>query len=214
MDMHRRGLAAFVGLYTTAGLGLAAVFWNYEFVFYGAVLLAIIGGVVWMDRRVSLPLPVLYGLALWGLVHLLGGTIPIGARWAEPGSSGTLYNLRVAWWLPKYDQVVHALGFATASLAGWRGLVVASGGRIRAGFGGLFAMAMIGMGLGAMNEVIEFTATRIMPETNVGGYDNTGWDLVSNLAGCLLAALWVRMRPGFGRGPAAGWGPAPAVQLD
>lgn len=209
--MHRRGLAAFVGLYTTAGLGLAAAYWNYEFIFYGVVLLLIIAGVVWLDRRVKLPAPVLYGLAFWGLVHLLGGTIPIGARWAEPGSSGTLYNLRVAWWLPKYDQVVHAFGFGVASLAGWRALVAASEGRLRPGVGSMIAMVLIGMGLGAMNEVIEFTATRIMPETNVGGYDNTGWDLVSNLAGCVLAAGWVLVRPAFGREPAAA-GPGPAVR--
>ncbi len=31
------------------------------------------------------------------------------------------------------------------------------------------------------------------PETNVGGYRNTGWDLVANLAGVSVAALLIGM---------------------
>jgi len=30
-----------------------------------------------------------------------------------------------------------------------------------------------------------------LPGTNVGGYENTGWDLVANLVGCLIAATAV-----------------------
>ena len=54
-----------------------------------------------------------------------------------------------------------------------------------------------GMGFGALNEMIEFIATLTIPETNVGGYNNTGWDLVFNLIGCALAAIIIRqVRPG------------------
>ena len=52
------------------------------------------------------------------------------------------------------------------------------------------------LGFGALNEVVEFAATMLVPETNVGGYENTGWDLVSNLVGVLLAtgAIWIARR--------------------
>jgi hypothetical protein len=43
------------------------------------------------------------------------------------------------------------------------------------------------MGFGGLNEVIEFFLTLTLPETNIGGYMNTGWDLVSNLVGVTLA---------------------------
>ena len=43
-----------------------------------------------------------------------------------------------------------------------------------------------------LNEMIEFIATLTIPETNVGGYNNTGWDLVFNLIGCALAAIIIR----------------------
>jgi len=51
-----------------------------------------------------------------------------------------------------------------------------------------------GMGLGAMNELIEFAATLLVPETNVGGYVNTGWDLVSNFVGATAAAAVIAYR--------------------
>ena len=47
------------------------------------------------------------------------------------------------------------------------------------------------MGFGALNEVIEFVATLTVPETNVGGYVNTGWDLVSNMIGSITAAVLI-----------------------
>jgi hypothetical protein len=52
-------------------------------------------------------------------------------------------------------------------------------------------LVCMGVGLGALNEVVEFVMTLTLPETNVGGYENTGWDLVSNLIGALLATLGV-----------------------
>ena len=45
----------------------------------------------------------------------------------------------------------------------------------------------MGMGVGALNEVVEFFASRTFA-ANVGGYVNTGWDLVANLLGCATAA--------------------------
>lgn len=44
------------------------------------------------------------------------------------------------------------------------------------------------LGIGAINEMIEFGATVAHAGTHVGGYDNTGWDLVSNTLGALAAA--------------------------
>jgi len=55
-------------------------------------------------------------------------------------------------------------------------------------FGLLVLCVAGGMGFGAANEVVEFIATLTLPGTNVGGYANTGWDLVANSVGCLIAA--------------------------
>ena len=50
------------------------------------------------------------------------------------------------------------------------------------------------MGFGGLNEVIEFFLTLTLPETNIGGYINTGWDLVSNLVGATIACGLIAWR--------------------
>ena len=40
-----------------------------------------------------------------------------------------------------------------------------------------------GLNDAAINEVIEFIATKAHSAAHIGGYDNTGWDLVSNTIG-------------------------------
>jgi hypothetical protein len=59
------------------------------------------------------------------------------------------------------------------------------------------------MGFGAANEVVEFLATLALPETNVGGYENTGWDLVANVVGCVIAALLISVWPATATSPGA-----------
>ena len=44
------------------------------------------------------------------------------------------------------------------------------------------------MGLGAINEIIEFSAVLLLPDTNVGGF-NTALDLVVNALGASAAML-------------------------
>ncbi|MEJ8567309.1 hypothetical protein [Elongatibacter sediminis] len=47
-------------------------------------------------------------------------------------------------------------------------------------------------GCAALNEVIEFTVTLLVPKNNVGGYVNTALDLVYDLVGAIIAALVIR----------------------
>ena len=85
-----------------------------------------------------------------------------------------------------YDKLVHAIGFGAASIACWQalrstnpGVVVTPGVAVLVG--------LMGMGVGAVNEVVEFFASQFFA-ANVGGYANTGWDLVADLIGCTVAA--------------------------
>lgn len=170
---------------------------NTEFLIYGGVIILQALGVLAMHRRVGFSTAVLVALTVWLVLHLSGGTVPIPPRFSEPGRPCTLYNLRLHPDLPKYDQVIHALGFGAATCAAFEALDALA--RPRRGVGLFLALCCIGMGLGAFNEVLEFAVTRILPDTNVGGYDNTGWDLVSNLVGSAAAAAVLcrpRARPG------------------
>jgi hypothetical protein len=190
-----RGVPALIAVaFAVGACGFALATRNLEFVYYSAWMVVFIAGVAWLDRRCGLPTLVLWGLVAWTVAHLLGGTVPIPASVTEPGRPETLYNLRVQPWLPKYDQVVHCLGFGVATLTAWVGLAATYVSPPRRSFGLMLGVVLMGMGLGAMNEVIEFIATVIMPETNVGGYVNTGWDLVANLVGCTAAACVIKLR--------------------
>lgn len=169
---------------------------NGEFLFYIVVLLVLMGIVAIVHRRVGLSSTVLWGLSLWGLAHMAGGLVQVPDSWPINGDIRVLYS----WWLIpnylKFDQLVHAYGFGVTTLLCWEGLRSILAGRnetelIQPTFGMLTLCAAAAMGFGALNEVIEFIATLLVPETNVGGYVNTGWDLVSNLVGVCLAAVFI-----------------------
>lgn len=196
-------LIAFVSLYMVGFTAYALSRGNSEFVFYAIVMVVLIGGTVAIHRRVRFSPLALWLLAIWGLLHMAGGNVPVpgslAVDWTPPPGKlavTVLYNFRPHAWCPKYDQITHAFGFFCATLAAAEALRACIRGmkdevRINAGFAA--ASFLIGMGLGALNEVVEFTATRFM-DTNVGDYVNTGWDLISNMTGATIAAVlfWVK----------------------
>ena len=190
-------VAAFTVLYLLVATGFSFVLGNSEFVFYIVVMLVLIL-VVWLvHRSVSLSRGLLWALSLWGLLHMAGGLVPVPASWPIDGDIRVLYSL---WLIPdrlKFDQIVHAYGFGVATWVCWHGIRAAirrRGGEATPTLGLMVLAATSGMGLGALNELIEFAATLVMAETNVGGYLNTGWDLVANFVGAALAATVIRLR--------------------
>ena len=190
-----RYVTLFTLAYLTAGLVMAWRHLNYEFAYYGIMVGLQIALFVHIDRRVAFSPLVLWGLAVWGLLHFGGGLLPIPESLTEAGRPATLYNLRPWPWFPKFDQIVHAYGFGMTVILCYEALSVRLKQQLAIDSTLAAMLFLSAMGLGAVNEVIEFTAVLLMPETNVGGYENTGWDLVSNGLGALMALSylkWVR----------------------
>lgn len=163
---------------------------NKEFVFYIVVVLLLGIITLLVHKRVQFSSGVLWLLSIWGFLHMLGGLVAVPDTWLIDGDKRVLYSL---WLIPnllKFDQVIHALGFAAATWACWQGL--RSSVNVKPTFGILVLCALAGMGLGAINEIIEFIAVLLIANTNVGGYDNTGWDLVSNGVGAIIAAVIIK----------------------
>ncbi len=192
MNRFRIILAALVAAYLLPLSYVAFRQGNQEFLLYAGAMVAMIAGVFALDRRVRFSNTVLIALALWGLAHMCGGVIPI----QTPEGGGVLYAWRPIDSLPRYDQVVHAYGFFVATLASAEcvSAAVSPGRPLRVGSGLAIGFALMGMGLGSVNEIIEFVATLVLPKTGVGGYTNTGWDLVSNAVGALTGAALLRLR--------------------
>jgi hypothetical protein len=186
-------------LFNAAYMLLAAI-WvvsqgNSEFLAYIG-LLVVLAVVVWkVHRSINIPLSLLWCLSFWGAAHLAGGLVAIPETWPRSGESAVLYNLWL-WpgWL-KYDQLTHAYGFGITTWLCWRGLCSALGHMgitPQPTLGLLTLAAAASMGFGALNEVIEFIVTLLVPDNNVGGYLNTALDLCFNMLGALAAALLIR----------------------
>lgn len=157
---------------------------------YAVIVVGLAVAVVVADERVRFSRTVLVGLGLWGLGHLAGGLIQLDR-------DRILYNAVIARWL-HFDNLVHAVGFGTAGVACWEAtrswLPAEPGHRL----GTVVVVALLGTGVGAFNEVVEFAASHLLAETSIGGYENTGRDLVANLLGSLAGGHLVfarRSRP-------------------
>ena len=167
---------------------------NTEFLLYIIVLVVILGAIWSIHSRVRLTLLSLWGLSLWGAAHLAGGLVVMPEGWIVNAPSRVLYS----WWIVpgylKYDNIIHACGFAITTWVCWQGLqaIIGRGNPVRPTVGMMTLSAAAGMGFGALNEVVEFAVTIVVPETNVGGYVNTGWDMVANFVGATVAAslIW------------------------
>ncbi len=193
----------FVGLFTLAYLlvasAIAFLYGNLEFLIYIAVVVVLGVLFLFMHRRVRFSPVIFWGLSLWGLLHMLGGLMPVPPDWPIEGSKHVVYS----WWVVpdviKMDNLIHAYGFGLTAWLCWQALQ--TGAKLeRPSFGLLALCALASMGLGAANEIIEYAATEVAPSTNVGGYLNTSWDLIWNaigsVIGATLAGLFYDRRPG------------------
>jgi hypothetical protein len=177
-------LAGFSVAYYAAFVALGFAQDRPQLPFY-ALFMALAGAlVVAINQRFGLAAGVLWGLSVWGLAHMAGGLLVVDGR--------VLYRLQLIPVLLRYDQVVHAFGFGFATLACYEVLSRPPGARPIP----TVLVALCGMGVGAVNEMLEFLITRVQPDSNVGGFVNTGWDLLFNALGCGAAALWIKRRRG------------------
>lgn len=185
-------VALFSALYT---LGFGSFYvsrGNYEFLWYVAVLVFFFFLLLSTIRITKFPPVILWGLSLWGFLHMAGGSVVVG--------NDVLYGLQVLdivnsgeFKILRFDQLVHAFGFGVSTLVAYHLMVprwsVGSSRILLA-----FLAAGVGMGLGTVNEIVEFIAVLSFPETGVGGYINTSLDLVANMCGALFAAFVVAPR--------------------
>jgi len=189
----RRGegaVAAVTVAYVVAFTAWFLIRGNYEFVVYVITMVILIALVGRSLRSAEYPLTMLWALSAWGLLHMAGGGVPVGDT--------VLYSAQVVPLTPengemtllKYDQIVHAYGFGVTAWVLWH--LMRRHYPVLEGTWTIHVYpALAAMGLGAVNEMIEFVAVLSVPETNVGGYFNTALDLVFNAAGAVLAMIVV-----------------------
>lgn len=164
---------------------------NYEFLAYIGVIILFFILVLATNARVNYPNSILWGLTLWGVMHMAGGSVPVGGD--------RLYGLMilpVSDTLPiiRYDQVVHTIGFGVATLLMYHLLRPSLKDDIQRWTGLSIVIVMAGLGVGGFNEIVEFVLVVALPETGVGGYDNTMLDMVADFIGALLAIVYIHIQ--------------------
>lgn len=162
---------------------------NYEFIIYVGVIVFFLVVFIVTNEKVHYPNSILWGLVVWAIMHMAGGSVHI---------KGTLLYriilipLSENYPVFRYDQLVHIIGFGVATLTLFYLLRPLLGTNVK-GWGALSIIVVAaGLGVGAFNEVIEFIVSSAVPESNVGGYLNTSLDLVSDLIGAVLALVVIR----------------------
>lgn len=164
---------------------------NAEFIWYVAIVVLLFILVFSTMHKSHLTHPITWLLSIWAMLHLAVGSIQVGG--------GTLYSLQL---LPiyngggefiilKFDQALHAYGFAVATLLVFHFLRRWIENPYRLS---VYPVAILaGMGLGVVNEIAEFGAVLLFENTGVGGYINTSLDLVFNTLGAILAMVMVHI---------------------
>lgn len=161
---------------------------NLEFLIYIGVIVFFLILIIITNEKVNYPNGILWGLTFWAFLHMAGGSLDIkGLRLYEVMIIPITENIF------RFDQFVHIVGFTVATLViyhllkpllktnpKWTTLSI--------------VIIMAGLGLGALNEIVEFIATVIAPKTGVGGYLNTSLDLISDLIGALIGMIIIRIK--------------------
>lgn len=117
---------------------------------------------------------------------VVDGNVLYALRLIPIFESGDFFILR-------FDQLVHLFGFGVTTLLAYHLLKPSFGPNVN--YRIVYpALILIGMGFGALNEIIEFVAVLLFPETGVGGYFNTLLDMVFNTLGAVLAVILIHIR--------------------
>jgi len=153
---------------------------------YVSSVIIIGAAIVWL-RRAAVPGLLAAGLAIAAIATLAGGLIDVGQNVLYNASVGP-YSKELGTHFLQYDHFAHAYVSFVVVFACWVMLAAPhAGGDHRRDL--VLLTVGTALGLGALNEMVEFLATLAHHGAHAGGYWNTGWDLVCNFIGAGAAGL-------------------------
>ncbi len=161
---------------------------NREFIFYAAAISVFVGFLWYTDRFFHYARASLLLFFAWLILHMCGGAVPIG-------EGKVLYDWIIVPLAPapysifKFDQFMHMFCYFVIALLTDDAIAP----QLKPGLpraARFLIVVLAATGIGALNEVMEFAAVCLFPNTNVGDYTNNAIDLVCNMTGALVAATW------------------------
>ena len=161
---------------------------NYEFLYYGVIVLIIFSLLVIYRKKLYLSLTSLLGLSLAQLIHVLGGNLYIGQV--------RLYDYWIIENVLRYDNVVHTFTTIILALAVYDILKIYLHEKMHYSKTILILLlVLIVSGIGAFNEIMELGAVIFFhAQDRVGDYMNNAFDLVFNLVGSTIGSIIIISR--------------------
>ena len=164
---------------------------NYEFTGYIIITAIVFYALIKLDKIYNFPLYSIWLFVGWVVLHMLGGSIIIDNQGSR------LYAWQIFNWvgdpyyLLKYDQIVHAYCYVVISILIFFALKKHFKNNQTNALVVFTILASIGIGM--LNEVIEFAMVVFADASKgVGGYYNTALDIVFNLIGAIIGALFAK----------------------
>jgi len=186
LSKEQRPIAIVTGLYMLFFTWLYLSRANYEFLIHIFILLFFAGIILYSNFKVRYPQLLLWALALWGFLHMSGGAFYFGETRLYEIMLANIYEpLNIF----RYDQALHLYGFGVVTLI-FHHIIKRPKITIPVGI----VLVMAGTGAGALYEIFEFVATRLVSEHGVGGYVNNSMDLIFNFLGSFLAVLLIKFK--------------------
>ncbi len=164
---------------------------NYEFIIYIGVIIVSMVIIALSYRQVPYTDACLVGLTVWAILHMAGGALFVnGQRLYDI----ILIPLSQSYPILRYDQAVHIWGFGASTITMYCLLIPLLNENIKGYIGLSIVVIMAGLGVGALNEILEFIVDRTLTDSGVGGYINSSLDLVADFIGAILAMIYIRLR--------------------
>ena len=160
---------------------------NFEFLWYIFIMIFFFVVIFAVQKKVNFSYTILWLLTIWGLLHMIGGGVIVNGE--------VMYKFQMIpiwvtedFYILKYDQFVHGYLYFVMVFVIWHLLKSNLDDNVNNWI--LYPVIVLAsIGLGALNEIAEFTAVLAFAETGVGGYYNTAWDIVFNSVGAALGTI-------------------------
>ena len=171
---------------------------NYEFLGYVLVLFIILALMIFLHLKYNLTSGVLTGISIWGLIHMAGGSLYINGTKLYALMIFNLYNspIQPEFRILKFDQFAHFYCYVFITILMFYILKPYLKEKFN-WFAISVILVFIGMGIGALNEILEFIAVIVIKDTGVGGYYNNLLDIIFNTLGAIAAAIYIYFKENY-----------------
>lgn len=164
---------------------------NYEFIGYTVLVGVLFYVILLADRYYDFPVYSIWLFGIWIASHILGGAAYIRGVRLYDIILIPIFNGGGEFVILKYDQLIHAYCYVVFAILVY--FILKKHFKKDQGKALVVFTILASVGIGLLNEVIEFGMVVFANAGEaVGGDYNTALDLVFNLVGAVIGAIWVR----------------------